>query len=207
MNQMLEVSGMVKQIAIYTRVSSKTQDHASQLADLQSWAANQKMPVVWYEDTATGTNMNRPDMERLQRDLMSGKISTVACWRLDRLGRTAKGLVSFFDELIKCKANLVSLKDGLDLSTPAGRLMANVLASVAAFETEARHERQMAGIMAAKMKGKTWGGSVKGRLTKVTEEHVSIVRSMLEQGKKITQIAKTLSLSRPTVYKIINELI
>lgn len=61
--------------------------------------------------------------------------------------------------------------------------------------------------MAAKMKGKTWGGSVKGRLTKVTEEHVSIVRSMLEQGKKITQIAKTLSLSRPTVYKIINELI
>jgi DNA invertase Pin-like site-specific DNA recombinase len=48
--------------------------------------------------------------------------------RLDRLGRTAKGLTSLFDDLIRWKVNLVSLKDGLDLSTPAGRLMANILA-------------------------------------------------------------------------------
>jgi DNA invertase Pin-like site-specific DNA recombinase len=198
---------MSKHAAIYIRVSSKSQDYASQLADLKIWAANQQMSVVWYEDTATGTNMIRPGMERLHKDLIAGKISTVACWRLDRLGRTAKGLVSLFDELIKYKVNLVSLKDGLDLSTSAGRLLANVLASVASFETEVRHERQMAGIMAARMKGKTWGGSVKGRLLKITEEHVAIVHSMFDQGKKITQIAKTLNLSRPTIYKIINELI
>ncbi len=149
---------MSKHVAIYVRVSSKSQDHASQLADLRVWAANQKMPVKWYEDTATGTNMNRPGMDTLHTDLLRGNISTLLCWRLDRLGRSAKGLVSLFDELIQHKVNLVSLKDGLDLSTPAGRLMANVLASVAAFETEARRERQIAGIAAAKKAGKTWGG-------------------------------------------------
>lgn len=197
---------MNKHIAIYVRVSSKTQDHASQLADLKVWAANQKMPVKWYEDTATGTNMSRPGMELLYKNLLSGNLETVACWRLDRLGRTAKGLVSLFDELIQRKVNLVSLKDGLDLSTPAGRLMANVLASVAAFETEARRERQMAGIAAAKNAGKKWGGSKPGRQIKVTEDKASIVRSLKAQGKTVAAIARAVNLSRPTVYQILKEL-
>ncbi len=194
---------MSKHIAIYTRVSSRSQDHASQLAELKIWAANQQVPVVWYEDTATGTNMSRPGMERLQNDLVCGRVASVACWRLDRLGRTAKGLVVFFDELIRRKVNLVSLKDGLDLSTPAGRLMANVLASVAAFETEARRERQMAGIAAAKAEGKAWGGSKPGRCLKVSEDKRAIVVALKAQGKKIAAISRAVELSRPTVYGIL----
>jgi DNA invertase Pin-like site-specific DNA recombinase len=58
--------------------------------------------------------------------------------------------------------NLVSLKDGLDLSTPAGRLMANVLASVAQYETEVRGERVRAGQLVARKSGKRWGGSRSG---------------------------------------------
>ena len=60
----------------------------------------------------------------------------------------------------------VSLKDGIDLGTPAGRLMANVLASVAAYETEVRKERQLAGIAKAKAEGKRWGGRRPG--TRIT---------------------------------------
>lgn len=195
---------MSKNIAIYLRVSSSSQDFASQEKELQKWAKAQERPIIWYKDKATGTSMQRPGMEKLIADIDSEKVDTVVCWRLDRLGRTAKGLVSFFDDLHKRKTNLVSLKEGLDLSTPAGRLMANVLASVASFETEARRERQTAGIAAAKAAGKKWGGSKKGRLLKVTKEHIQISRDMFKNGKKIAVIARTLGLSRPTIYKLIS---
>jgi len=63
--------------------------------------------------------------------IQSGKVAKVVVWRLDRLGRTAKGLTALFEELAQKKVNLMSLRDGIDLHTAAGRLMANVLASVA----------------------------------------------------------------------------
>lgn len=81
--------------------------------------------------------------------------------------------------------------------------MANVLASVAAFETEVRKERQIAGIAAAKAAGKTWGGSKKGRRLKLTDEHIAITKDMYSKGKKIAVIARTLGLCRPTIYKIL----
>ena len=75
----------------------------------------------------------------------AGAVSKVVCWRLDRLGRTAKGLTAFFDDLTNRRIGLFSMKDCLDLTTPAGRLMANVLASVSAYETEVRQEGVLAG--------------------------------------------------------------
>jgi hypothetical protein len=77
-------------------------------------------------------------MNKLLADVAAGKVSKIVVWRLDRLGRTAKGLTALFEELVARKVTLISLKDGIDLLTPAGRLMANVLASVAAYETEIR---------------------------------------------------------------------
>src|SRR5690242_15899508 len=129
---------MAKHIAVYLRVSSKSQDAASQEAELKRWAATLTEPVKWYRDRFTGKTMDRPGFNQLEREIAMGNVSTLAVWRLDRLGRTAKGLTALFDDLVKRKVNVVSLKDGLDLSTPAGRLMANVLASVAAYETEVR---------------------------------------------------------------------
>ena len=99
-------------------------------------------------------------------------------WRLDRLGRTSKGLTAIFDDLNECHVGLVSIKDNLDLSTPGGRLTAHVLASVAQFETELRAERSLAGQAAARASGKTWGESRKGRRIKVAPERVAIVWRM-----------------------------
>ncbi len=58
-------------------------------------------------------------------------MDTLVVWRLDRLGRTARGLTALFEDLIRCKVNLISLKDGLDLVTPAGRLMASQVCQLA----------------------------------------------------------------------------
>jgi len=191
--------------AIYARVSSERQDLASQLPDIERWiAAFADDEVVWYTDKFSGKTMDRPGWLKLKSALDVGKINKVVVWRLDRLGRTAAGLTALFDEFTKKGIEFVSIKDGIDLSTAAGRLMANVLASVAAYDNEVRAERILAGQAAARAKGKTWGGSKKGRRLKVTDEQIDTINRMNSEGKGKTAMARATGLSRQTVYTLLD---
>ena len=191
-------------VAVYLRVSSaKGQETRSQEPDLQTWAKAQPEEVVWYRDRFTGTTMDRPGLDRLLADVRSGKVSKVCVWRLDRLGRTAKGLLTLLDELQVLGVGFVSLREGFDLATPAGQLMAGVLASVAAYETEVRKERQLAEIAKAKTEGKRWGGRKAGTRVRLTEEKEDVIRQLHGQGKSVAFIARTVGLTRKTVYRAI----
>lgn len=194
---------MNQHIAIYVRVSTKSQDQRSQISDLEKWAKSQDGEIVWYRDKFTGKTMDRPSWNKLVTAMESGAVSKVVCWRLDRLGRTAKGLTALFEDLTNRKVGLFSLKDCLDLTTPAGRLMANVLASVSAYETEVRQERVLAGQAVARERGKTWGGSKPGRQITLTNEQKAQVLAM--RGQKIAIISRTVGLSRPTIYRIFRQ--
>src|SRR4051812_11165290 len=94
---------------VYVRVSHKSQDTKSQEMDLRTWAKSQDDEVVWYRDQFTGTQMERPGLDRLLADVRCGKITRIACWRLDRLGRTAKGLLELLEELKHRGIGFVSL--------------------------------------------------------------------------------------------------
>lgn len=194
-----------KTVAVYLRVSSKTQDTKAQKPDLDRYIAGlaEGTPVHVFADRFTGKTMERPGWKRLEAALHRGELGTIVVWRLDRLGRTAKGLTALFADLADRKVNLVSLKDGLDLATPAGRLMANVLASVAQFETEVRAERVLAGQAAARAAGVTWGGSEAGKPKRCTEEQIAMIRRMHSEGTPKAAIARATGLSRPTVYSVI----
>jgi len=194
----------MRHIAVYLRVSSRAQDHRSQIPDLERWVtAYAGDRVIWYCDTASGRSMDRPAWRRLELAARTGRISQIVCWRLDRLGRTAAGLTALFDELCRLNVGLVSVRDGLDLATPAGRLMANVLASVAAYENEVRTERIVAGQAAARAQGKRWGGSVKGRRVKVNPEQVATIDRMRLDGAAVAAMARATGLSRPTIYSVL----
>lgn len=145
--------------------------------------------------------MERPGLERLLADVRSGKVTKVCVWRLDRLGRTARGLLTLLDELQVLSVGFVSLREGFDLATPAGRLMAGMLASVAAYETEVRKERQLAGIAKAKAEGKCWGGRKRGTRVKLTEEKEAVIHQLFDQGATVASIARTVGLTRKTIYK------
>ena len=180
--------------ALYVRVSTSGQDLASQEPDLTSWAKAHRGQVRWYQDKATGTTMARPGWDMLWSALEVGLVERVVVWRLDRLGRTASGLTALFDELRRRRINLVSLRDGLDLETPAGRLMANVLASVAQFETEVRGERQAAGQAAAKSRGVFLGrkpGTWKANPARAAE--------LRAKGLVVVEIAAAMGISERTV--------
>lgn len=196
---------MTTATAIYVRVSHRDQTHASQLPDLERWAEAHDGPVLWYRDKFTGRTMDRPGMDKLLEAFRAGKICRIVVWRLDRLGRTTRGLCQLFDELRERKVDLVSLKDGFSLESPAGRLHARILASVAEYENEVRRERVMAGQEAARRKGKKWGGSEKGWRWKVTDDQVTAIHEMRAAGKPIALIARVTALSRPTVYRVLRE--
>lgn len=194
---------IMKNTAIYIRVSTGNQNLDSQISDIERWIKAQDPKelgeVLWFEDKFTGRTMDRPGWNKVIEQIDKGMIQRVVIWRMDRLGRMAGDLCGLFDYMLEKKIRLVSLKDHIDLSTPTGKLMANILASIAAFETEVRGERVAAGIAAAKAKGKRWGGSKKGQFKKVNPEHLKIIKS----GEyTVRELVAMLSLSRSTVYRI-----
>jgi DNA invertase Pin-like site-specific DNA recombinase len=197
--------------AIYVRVSSKTrQDTASQLPDLKRWAKAQDTDIEWYTDKVTGKTMNRPDWNELESNMRRGLVSRIVVWRIDRLGRTAAGLTTLFEELVARKVGLICLRDGLDLSTPGGRLVAGVLANVAQFETEIRVERIVAGLEAARERGTRSGKPIgrpvgSGKPYKVTNERREHVLLMLSRWEPVLAIARVVGLSNHTVYRIVRE--
>ncbi len=192
-----------KHVAIYVRVSSTSQTTRSQIPDLKRWVKAQDHKVKIYTEKKTGRTMDRPAWNRLQQAMDNRQISKLVVWRLDRLGRTAAGLTALFDYLIERKIGFVSVKDGIDLSTAAGRLMGNVIASIAQYENEVRGERVRAGQAVAMAQGKKWGGSKKGVLHKDTKRKARAIIKMKAEGEKIAVIAEVTGLSRPTIYRII----
>ena len=193
---------------IYVRVSSAQQSMRSQNPDLKRWVNANFEPenqdkVKWFRDSATGKNMDRPGWQKLQAAIDQNEIDQIVTWRLDRLGRTAAGLCQLFDDLQKRKINLISLKESIDLKSPSGRLLANILASVAAFETELRGERVKAGQEAARAAGKRWGGSEKGRLAGISIEQAKMIVKLHQEGMKKTSISKAVNVHRSSIYRIL----
>ena len=198
---------MRRKTAVYVRVSSNRQEFRSQVPDLRSWTDAYALdgPAIWFEDKVTGKTMDRPGWQQLEREIQAGRSTRVVVWRLDRLGRDAAGLVTLLDDLQTRGIQFVSIKDGIDLDTPAGRLMARVLASVASYENEVRSERIVAGMEAAKAEGKQIGGCKPGRRTRATKDKIDAIRRLFADGTSITQIAKAVQLSRPTIYAVLQQ--
>lgn len=193
---------MPRHIAIYVRVSSKAQDCKSQLPDLEAWAKQQEQPVEWYHDQFTGKTTQRPGWQQLDEQLRAGKLSAICCWRMDRLGRVTTELCRLFDQLRGAKVDLICLRDGLTLNTPAGRHFARTLASASEYDNEVRSERIRAGQAVAKQEGKRWGGSNKGR-RKASKLQCKVIRDLRQQKTSLRDIAKAVGLSRGTITRIL----
>jgi len=192
-------------IAIYIRVSTVNQSLESQQQELERWCGSYVGPsdsVEWFTDHWSGKSMDRAGWKQLKKRLDSGDFDRLVVWRLDRLGRTASGLVTLFEELNNLGVDFVSVKDGIDLGTPAGRLMAHVLASVAAYETEVRADRVRAGIAAAKAQGKRWGGSKAGERRRLTDEQLEQASRLSGNGCSVGLICQTVGISRSHFYRL-----
>jgi DNA invertase Pin-like site-specific DNA recombinase len=194
-------------IGIYARVSTKQQDQRAQTNELRAWAKGQDEPEEFYSERENGTSMDRPEWRRLWSNLMAGRISKLVCWRIDRLGRTARGLLELRDELIERRIGFLSLREGLDLETPSGRLMWGIVSSFAQYETEVRSERQRLGIARLRAEGrryhKTRAGRQKGECIKTTPEVRAAIVPLRQAGRSVAEISRVTQLSRQTVYAVL----
>lgn len=145
-------------IAIYARVSKALeQNPLNQLLELRKWAAAAEHEVEGEYVDEVSSKDTRPQKEIVLRKLRLGVIDGVAFFALDRWGRSMSELVLELEEFSKSGKTMMSLKEGIDLSTAAGRLMANVLAAMANFERERIRERTLLGLARAKAQGKIRG--------------------------------------------------
>ena len=184
------VPGMTSYRYGYARVSTAEQDPALQTDALTAAGVDRGRVFV---DVASGALTTRPRLEMLLAELRPG--DTLVVWRLDRLGRSLAHLVALVAELGERGVGFVSLTEAIDTTTPAGRPLFGVMASLAQFERDVIRERTTAGLAAAKARGR-----VGGRPPIMTPDKLAVARRMLAEGKSKAAVAKTIGVSRPTLY-------
>ena len=178
----------------YARVST-----GSQRLDMQLDALTASGCTRVYTDTASGALAARPGLDQALAELGEG--DTLVVWRLDRLGRSLPHLVATIDNLTKRGINLRSLHEAIDTTTPTGRLMVHLIASLAEFERELTIERTIAGLEAARARGANLG-----RPTVWTPKRAEAASALLAAGATVTQVAQALGVSRATIYRHANPL-
>lgn len=144
--------------ALYARVSTFDQEPENQLAELRQYAEARGWTVTEFVDRGiSGAKDRRPALDELLRTARRRKVDTVVCWRLDRLGRNLRHLILLLDELAAVGVGFVSLAEGIDTQTPAGRLQLHILGAIAEFERARIAERVKAGLTRARAQGKQLG--------------------------------------------------
>lgn len=144
--------------ALYSRVSTTLQEPENQLQELRRYVSARGWTAVEYVDHGvSGAKDRRPALDRMVTDAKRRKVDVVVCWRLDRLGRNLRHLITLLDELQSVGVPFVSLAEGIDCTTPAGKLQMHILAAIAEFERERIRERVLAGLRRARAQGKRLG--------------------------------------------------
>ena len=174
----------------YARVSTTEQDASLQLDALRAAGC-----LKVFTDKASGSLDRRPQLDRLLDQLRPG--DTIVVWRLDRLGRSLKHLIQLIEDLAEKDVGFRSLTEGMDTTTSGGKLIFQIFGALAEFERSLIRERTMAGLAAARSRGR-----VGGRPPVMTPEKIKVARDLYRaRDLTVEEIAKTIGVSRKTVYR------
>jgi DNA invertase Pin-like site-specific DNA recombinase len=188
--------------AIYARVSTTNhgQDVNMQLRELREYCERRSLEIAGeYTDNASGSKDSRPELNRLMADAKLRRFDAVCVWKLDRFGRSLRHLVNALADLESLGVSFISLKDNLDLSTPSGRLMFQIIGAMAEFERSLIQERVRAGLRNARAKGKRLGRP------RVAVDPSRIAR-LRASGLSWPSIARELGVGVGTVYQAVHRL-
>ncbi|HTY68230.1 MAG TPA: recombinase family protein [Alphaproteobacteria bacterium] len=174
----------------YARVSTD-----DQTLDLQRDALKKAKCRQIYEEHASGKNTARPQLEACLKSVREG--DTLIVWRLDRLGRSLADLIRLTQELQVRGIGFASLTEKIDTQSPTGRLVFHVFGALAEFERNLIRERTLAGLKAARARGRKGG-----RPRKLSSRDLKTVRTLVNSGEvPIGTIAEQFCISRSTLYR------
>lgn len=184
-----------KPIALYVRVSTFDQEKGlmSQKKALADYAVNHGFDnIKWYQDRITGSQLNRPAFNRLQKDIFSGKVNTVVVWKLDRLSRSLKDGINVLTDWLEKDVRIIAVTQQLDFSGAMGQMIAGVLFALAQMERENLRENTKRGLNAAKARGV--------KLGKRPKLFAKDIVPLLQGGLKIAAVSKKLGKTRQAIY-------
>lgn len=188
-----------RSVALYARVSTTDQNCDLQLRELREYCQRRGWTISGeYVDTGwSGTKASRPQLDRLMNDARLRKVDCILVWKLDRWGRSVSNLVASLQELSTLNVRWIAVTQNIDTdeSSPVGRLILHILASVAEFEREMIRERVKAGMKSAKHRGIRCG-----RPKKTFDRQK--VMDLHQAGESVRAIAEKLGLGRGTVHRL-----
>lgn len=167
---------------------------ASQCRDLQVDALKAAGCERIYEESASGAQRDRPQLQAALAYLRAG--DSLVVWRLDRLARSTRQLLNTIADLEQRDINFVSLTEQIDTSSPGGRFFFTVAAGMAEFERELIRERVNAGLAAARARGR-----VGGRPRALSSEDLTVAKALLKDGElTVRQVAQRVGCAPSTLY-------
>ena len=181
-------------VALYARVSTTDQTCDNQLLELRRYCEARGWRI-WHEfvdQGVSGAKDRRPALDELVAHARRRRFDVVVCWRLDRLGRNLKHLILLLDELHALGVAFVSLGEGIDATTPAGRLQLHLLGAIAEFERSRIQERVRAGLQRVKAAGRRLGRPVAAS---------PVAKLNAVAGLSVREGAKQLGVSRSTLQR------
>jgi DNA invertase Pin-like site-specific DNA recombinase len=190
-----------KRIIIYGRVSTAEQRQDSQITEVRAYCANRwgdGGAVTLITDTASGAKTSREGLDQLMQLVRRNKVDVVACFKLDRLGRSLPHLAQIISELDQHNVAIVATSQGIDTNhdSPAGRLQMHVLMAVAEFERSLIVERVRAGQAAARAKGIKFGRPA------TLNRHKETVMELLRNGWSCRRIAAEKGIPLGSVFRL-----
>lgn len=183
--------------AIYARVSTDQQTTENQLLELRRYVSARGWDLAGeYVDTISGTKEVRPALGRLEIDARRRKIDVIVVWRLDRLGRNLKHLVTLIDSWQQTGVSFVSMGEGIDATTPSGTLQLHILAALAQFERARIVERVRLGLARAKAQGTRLGR----KPLRYSADQIASV-----QGLSVRAAAEKLGVSKSAAARLLSQ--
>jgi len=187
--------------ALYARVSTLDQQSDNQLAELRGYVTTRQWTLTgeFRDDGISGARDRRPALDRMMADARRGRLDVIVVWSLDRFGRSLAHVVTTVQELHERGVAFVSLKEGLDLSTAAGRLQLHILSALGEFERARLIERTKAGLARARRQGTRLGR----RPVRLTEAQITAVAGLpvREAARQLGVSVNTYQKARRAVYQ------
>lgn len=172
-----------------------------QLTELREFVAKRGWELAgeFVDVGVSGSKDSRPQLDAMMRLAKSRKLDVIAVWKLDRFGRSLRHLVDTLEELKAVGCDFVSLRDNLDLTTPAGRMMFHVIGAMAEFEQELIRERVRAGLAHARSKGQKLG---RPKVRRERDKDAKLIRQMRADGGSYGEIADELGRTKSDIYRV-----
>ena len=174
----------------YARVSTDDQSPALQLTALKRAGCK----IVFKDEGLSGATTKRPSLLRCLKKLEHG--DTLIVWKLDRLGRSLRDLITMLDDLKRRGVKFRSLTEAIDTETPTGRAMWQMIGVLAELEKSLISERTRAGVKAAKSRGVKFG-----RKPKLSAPQIAHARKLIEKGEDRGEVAGLFNVNRSTLYR------